>query len=103
MDIYLILKNNYSNLQSDYCKMIKNIKNNNMNYENIKDEFVDLCNIMDDLSRKLEDINMLILSNNPNKNKKDIELLNNYEEDKKILNTLMPYYMLLKYHSLNNK
>ena len=106
MDVYMTLKTNYSDLQSNYCKMLKNMRNNDFKYDQINNEIIELSHLLVQMSSTIEDINMALLSEKSKcmlLPKNEQESLDDYNENQKIIQKMMPYYILLKYNSLINK
>ena len=104
MEVYMELKK-YSDFQRDYCKMLKNIKDNDMVLNDVKDNIIEMSHLMNRLSSVIEDININLTF----ENKKQLitdherEILNEYNKNKKIIKKMMPYLILLKYNCLINK
>jgi len=89
------LKKKYSTLQSDYSKMLKTIKRENMIFQNIHEDIVELSYVIDLILLKIYDINIKLI--NPEMCSNDEHyLLNEFKENEEILKTMMPLFLSLK-------
>ena len=95
MDVYMELKRKYSTFQSEYSRMLKNIKNNNMNFQNSHENIVELNYIMDLMLLKTYDINMKLINTETCSNEQH-SLLEDFKENEEILKTMFPLFLSLK-------
>ena len=95
MDVYMELKKKYSTFQSEYSTMLKNIKKNNMKFQNIHEDIVELNYIMDLMLLKTYDINMKLINTETCSNEEH-SLLEDFKENEEILKTMLPLFLSLK-------
>lgn len=95
MDVYKELKNKYSNIQRNYCLMLKTLKNNNMQFNHIKNDVIELSNIIDLLLLKMEDINMKSIDPEFCSDE-EYYLLKQFKENDDIIKTMFPLFIALK-------
>ncbi len=89
------LKNKYSNIQSKYSKMLKDVKKNNMSFKNISEDIIELNYIIELMTLKLEDISIKLIDPNTC-SKLDKHIIEEFEENEQILKTMLPLFLSLK-------
>ncbi len=92
-----VLQNNFSDLQSEFTKLMFLIEKNNKNYNEYDKSITELSNNIKDLERVILETKHLIFSTNKN-NKLSKEELDDIEKDNFVLEIFKP--LMLKYRMM---
>lgn len=96
-----IQKQQFSDLQSEFYKLVFLMENNKKNYNNYNKYILQLSDEIKNLELKIKELKHIIFSNKKSKEYKfNINELTDWEKDQHVLDTFKPF--MLKYRMMIN-